>query len=38
MSDSNDADLIEVVDTVTGMQVVKHAFKAGIAAQAGAEW
>lgn len=31
-------ELIEVADTVTEMQVVKHAFKAGIAAQAGTEW
>src|SRR5689334_7728107 len=30
--------LIEVADTVTEMNVVKHAFKAGIAAQAGTEW
>jgi cob(I)alamin adenosyltransferase len=31
-------ELIEVADTVTEMQVLKHAFKAGIAAQAGTEW
>jgi cob(I)alamin adenosyltransferase len=31
-------ELIEVADTVTEMHVVKHAFKAGIAAQAGTEW
>jgi cob(I)alamin adenosyltransferase len=31
-------ELIEVADTVTEMNVVKHAFKAGIAAQAGTEW
>ena len=31
-------ELIEVADTVTEMQVVKHAFKAGIGAQAGTEW
>jgi cob(I)alamin adenosyltransferase len=31
-------ELIEIADTVTEMQVVKHAFKAGIAAQAGTEW
>jgi cob(I)alamin adenosyltransferase len=32
------SELIEVADTVTEMNVVKHAFKAGIAAQAGTEW
>ncbi|WP_312520360.1 cob(I)yrinic acid a,c-diamide adenosyltransferase [Massilia sp.] len=31
-------ELVEVADTVTEMNVVKHAFKAGIAAQAGTEW
>jgi len=31
-------DLIAVADTVTEMNVVKHAFKAGIGAQAGTEW
>ena len=31
-------ELIEIADTVTEMNVVKHAFKAGIAAQAGTEW
>ena len=31
-------ELIEVADTVTEMNVVKHAFKVGIAAQAGTEW
>jgi len=31
-------ELIAIADTVTDMTVVKHAFKAGIAAQAGTEW
>ncbi|MDE2428521.1 MAG: cob(I)yrinic acid a,c-diamide adenosyltransferase [Burkholderiales bacterium] len=31
-------ELIEIADTVTEMQVVKHAFKEGIVAQAGVEW
>ncbi|WP_374519394.1 cob(I)yrinic acid a,c-diamide adenosyltransferase [Undibacterium squillarum] len=31
-------ELIEIADTVTEMQVIKHAFKEGIAAQAGVEW
>lgn len=31
-------ELIEIADTVTEMQVVKHAFKDGIVAQAGVEW
>lgn len=31
-------ELIEIADTVTDMQVVKHAFKDGIVAQAGVEW
>ncbi|KQV41482.1 cob(I)yrinic acid a,c-diamide adenosyltransferase [Massilia sp. Root335] len=31
-------ELIAIADTVTEMNDVKHAFKAGIAAQAGTEW
>jgi cob(I)alamin adenosyltransferase len=31
-------ELIDVADTVTEMNVVKHAYKAGIGAQAGTEW
>lgn len=31
-------ELIAIADTVTEMEVVKHAFKAGIGAQAGTEW
>jgi cob(I)alamin adenosyltransferase len=31
-------ELIAVADTVTEMKDVKHAFRAGIAAQAGTEW
>lgn len=31
-------ELVAMADTVTEMNVVKHAFKAGIAAQAGTEW
>ena len=31
-------ELIAIADTVTEMQVVKHAFKDGIIAQAGVEW
>ncbi|MES2264140.1 MAG: cob(I)yrinic acid a,c-diamide adenosyltransferase [Pseudomonadota bacterium] len=31
-------ELIDMADTVTEMGVVKHAFKAGIGAQAGTEW
>jgi cob(I)alamin adenosyltransferase len=32
------AELIAIADTVTEMNVVKHAFQAGITAQAGTEW
>jgi cob(I)alamin adenosyltransferase len=31
-------ELIAIADTVTEMEVVKHAFKSGIGAQAGTEW
>jgi cob(I)alamin adenosyltransferase len=31
-------ELIDIADTVTEMNVVKHAYKAGIGAQAGTEW
>ncbi len=31
-------ELIEIADTVTEMQLVKHAFKDGIMAQPGVEW
>ncbi len=31
-------ELIDIADTVTEMGMVKHAFKAGIGAQAGTEW
>jgi cob(I)alamin adenosyltransferase len=31
-------ELVAVADTVTEMKVIKHAFKAGIGAQAGTEW
>ncbi|KQQ42421.1 cob(I)yrinic acid a,c-diamide adenosyltransferase [Duganella sp. Leaf126] len=31
-------ELVAIADTVTDMTVVKHAFKAGIAAQLGTEW
>ena len=31
-------ELVAVADTVTEMNVIKHAFKAGIGAQAGTEW
>lgn len=31
-------ELVDIADTVTEMNVVKHAFKAGIGAQAGTEW
>ena len=32
------AELIAIADTVTEMAVIKHAFAAGITAQAGTEW
>lgn len=32
------AELVAIADTVTEMNVVKHAFKSGIGAQAGTEW
>ena len=32
------SELIAIADTVTEMEVVKHAFKSGIVAQAGTEW
>ena len=32
------AELIEIADTVTEMQDVKHAFRSGIVAQEGIEW
>lgn len=32
------SELVAIADTVTDMTVVKHAFAAGIAAQAGTEW
>jgi len=31
-------ELVAVADTVTEMNVIKHAFKSGIGAQAGTEW
>lgn len=31
-------ELIDIADTVTDMNVIKHAFKAGIGAQTGTEW
>jgi cob(I)alamin adenosyltransferase len=31
-------ELVAIADTVTEMNVVKHAFKSGIGAQAGTEW
>jgi cob(I)alamin adenosyltransferase len=31
-------ELVAIADTVTEMNVIKHAFKAGIGAQAGTEW
>jgi cob(I)alamin adenosyltransferase len=31
-------ELIAIADTVTEMQIVKHAFEDGIAAQEGVEW
>ena len=33
-----DAALVEIADTVTGMEPIKHAFRAGIKAQKGIEF